>query len=306
MPQLPAIDRRRPDTPERRGVCGATARSRPSLFLALQAPAAAVPRRGGGRRQDRDREGLVRALGRTLIRLQCYEGLDVASAVYEWNYAGQMMAIRLAEPAGAPIANAGGATCFRDRYLVQAAAAAGPRAAYCGRSGAPDRRARPHGRGVRGLSARGSVRFPGDRAGIRNREGGASADRDHYLEPDPRNSRRPQAALPLPLGRLPGCDARARDPEIPRSRRPGELSAGDRRFRSGDPERGAVQGAGCRRDARLGVGACVELDAVALDPALVSDTLGVLLKYQDDIQKMQGSRAKAMLDQVSGDIRAAE
>ena len=50
----------------------------------------------------------------------------------------------------------------------------------------------------------------------------------------------------------------------------------------------------------------MELDAVALDPALVSDTLGVLLKYQDDIQKMQGSRAKAMLDQVRGDIRAAE
>src|SRR5215211_675953 len=40
------------------------------------------------------------ALGRRLIRLQCYEGLDVASAVYEWNYAGQMMAIRLAEAGG--------------------------------------------------------------------------------------------------------------------------------------------------------------------------------------------------------------
>jgi MoxR-like ATPase len=52
--------------------------------------------------------------------------------------------------------------------------------------------------------------------------------------------------------------------------------------------------------------ALVELDAVALDPSLVSDTLGVLLKYQDDIQKMQGSRAKAMLDRVRGDLRAAE
>ncbi|MFL5233051.1 MAG: AAA family ATPase, partial [Microvirga sp.] len=43
---------------------------------------------------------LSAALGRRLIRLQCYEGLDVASAVYEWNYAGQMMAIRLAEAGG--------------------------------------------------------------------------------------------------------------------------------------------------------------------------------------------------------------
>ena len=49
--------------------------------------------------------------------------------------------------------------------------------------------------------------------------------------------------------------------------------------------------------------ALVELDAVALDPALVSDTLGVLLKYQDDIQKMQGSKAKAMLDQVRAEGR---
>ena len=43
---------------------------------------------------------LAASLGRKLIRLQCYEGLDVASAVYEWNYPAQMMAIRLAEAAG--------------------------------------------------------------------------------------------------------------------------------------------------------------------------------------------------------------
>jgi MoxR-like ATPase len=52
--------------------------------------------------------------------------------------------------------------------------------------------------------------------------------------------------------------------------------------------------------------ALVELDAVALNPALVSDTLGVLLKYQDDIQKMQGSRAKDMLDQVQSLLRIPE
>ena len=52
--------------------------------------------------------------------------------------------------------------------------------------------------------------------------------------------------------------------------------------------------------------ALVELDAVALNPALVSDTLGVLLKYQDDIQKMQGSRAKDMLDRIQSALRTAE
>src|SRR5215210_4995403 len=44
---------------------------------------------------------LAATLGRKLIRLQCYEGLDIASAVYEWNYAAQMVEIRLAEAAGA-------------------------------------------------------------------------------------------------------------------------------------------------------------------------------------------------------------
>ena len=50
----------------------------------------------------------------------------------------------------------------------------------------------------------------------------------------------------------------------------------------------------------------MELDAVALDPSLVSDTLGVLLKYQDDIQKIQGSRAKEMLDIVQSALRRSE
>ena len=43
---------------------------------------------------------LASTLGRRLIRLQCYEGLDVSAAVYEWNYAEQMIAIRLAEAVG--------------------------------------------------------------------------------------------------------------------------------------------------------------------------------------------------------------
>jgi MoxR-like ATPase len=51
--------------------------------------------------------------------------------------------------------------------------------------------------------------------------------------------------------------------------------------------------------------ALVELDAVALDPAVVSDTLGVLLKYQDDIQKMQGTKAKQVLDSVRAEVRGA-
>jgi MoxR-like ATPase len=49
-----------------------------------------------------------------------------------------------------------------------------------------------------------------------------------------------------------------------------------------------------------------ELDVVALDPATVSDTLGVLLKYQDDIARLEGTKAKALLDEVRAELRAAE
>ena len=49
-----------------------------------------------------------------------------------------------------------------------------------------------------------------------------------------------------------------------------------------------------------------ELDVVALDPATVSDTLGVLLKYQDDIAKLEGSKVKELLEEVRSDLRAAE
>ena len=65
-----------------------------------------------------------------------------------------------------------------------------------------------------------------------------------------------------------------------------------------------------RKDGSAGVAetldwatALVELDAVALDPKQVTDTLGVLLKYQDDIQKMQGSEIKAILDEVKVSMR---
>ena len=62
---------------------------------------------------------LASALGRKLIRLQCYEGLDVASAVYEWNYAGQMMAIRLAEAGGDTDRDRLQEDVFSSRYLIK-------------------------------------------------------------------------------------------------------------------------------------------------------------------------------------------
>ena len=62
---------------------------------------------------------LASALGRRLIRLQCYEGLDVATAVYEWNYPAQMMAIRLSEAAGEHDKDRIEHDIFSERYLIK-------------------------------------------------------------------------------------------------------------------------------------------------------------------------------------------
>ena len=62
---------------------------------------------------------LAATLGRELIRLQCYEGLDVAAAVYEWNYAAQMIAIRLAEAEGAADRERLAHDVFSERFLIK-------------------------------------------------------------------------------------------------------------------------------------------------------------------------------------------
>ncbi len=62
---------------------------------------------------------LAQALGRRLVRLQCYEGLDVSSAVYEWDYSRQMLEIRMAEAAGIGSREALAADIFSDRFLLR-------------------------------------------------------------------------------------------------------------------------------------------------------------------------------------------
>ena len=62
---------------------------------------------------------LAATLGRPLIRLQCYEGLDIASAVYEWNYPRQMIEIRLAEAAGDATREQLASDIFADRFLIR-------------------------------------------------------------------------------------------------------------------------------------------------------------------------------------------
>jgi MoxR-like ATPase len=62
---------------------------------------------------------LARGLGKPLVRLQCYEGLDTAAAVYEWNYPRQMIEIRLAEASGNVARNALAHDIFASQFLLK-------------------------------------------------------------------------------------------------------------------------------------------------------------------------------------------
>ena len=130
-----------------------------------EAAAAAVPRRRARRRQDRARQDARARLGTALLRVQCYEGLDIAQTAYEWNVARQMIEIRLAEAAHTihdeGDARAAAAQPVFARDADRAAAAAGADAGPI--AGAADRRARSRRRALRCLPARGAGREPAHR-----------------------------------------------------------------------------------------------------------------------------------------------
>jgi len=89
------------------------------LSLAMQRPLFLEGEAGVGKTEIA--KVLAHGLGRELIRLQCYEGLDIAQAAYEWNYSRQMIEIRLAEAAGERNKDKLGADIYSERFLVKRA-----------------------------------------------------------------------------------------------------------------------------------------------------------------------------------------
>jgi MoxR-like ATPase len=245
---------------------------------------------------------LSAALGRRLIRLQCYEGLDVASAVYEWNYAGQMMAIRLAEAGGEVDRGRLESDLFSDRYLVRRPLLqalepdpAGPPVLLIDELDRTDEAFEAFLLEVLSdfqvtIPELGTVKADHPPIVIitsnRTREIHDALKRRclyHWLD-------YPDAARELAI-------LKSRVPQAP-ARLSKEIVGFVQAIRKED----LFKSPGVAETLDW-ASALVELDAVALDPALVSDTLGVLLKYQDDIQKMQGSKAKAALDAVRAEGR---
>ncbi len=248
---------------------------------------------------------LAQSLGRRLIRLQCYEGLDVSTAVYEWNYAAQMVEIRIAEASGAVDRDELESDIFTERFLIKRPILQALEPTI---DGPPvflidelDRADEAFEAFLLEVLADHQVTIPeigtmhADAPPLvvittnRTREiHDALKRRCLYHWVDYPDAEREMAIVRL---KVPGVGERLAQ----------EVVAFVQKLRA-DEDLFKAPGVAETLDWAT---ALSELNELALDPATVSDTLGVLLKYQDDIARIQGSTAKRLVDQIKGELATA-
>ena len=248
---------------------------------------------------------LSATLGRRLIRLQCYEGLDVAAAVYEWNYAAQMIAIRVAEAEGAHDRGRLESDVFSERFLIKRpllqALEPNPASAPVLLIDELDRADEAFEAFLLEVLADFAVTVP--------ELGTVKAAQPPIVVITSNRTREIHDALKRRcLYHWVGYPNAERELKIVLAKVPGigkALSAQVVHFVQALRKEDLFKSPGVAETLDWAA-ALTELDVVALDPATVSDTLGVLLKYQDDIARIEGSRAKELLDEVRAELRAAE
>ena len=244
---------------------------------------------------------LAQTLGRRLIRLQCYEGLDAASAVYEWNYARQMIEIRLAEAQGNVDRDLLGGDVFAERFLIRRPLLdalqpqpEGPPVLLIDELDRTDEPFEAYLLEVLSdfqvtIPELGTVKAPKPPIVVitsnRTREIHDALKRRcfyHWVD-------YPDAARELQIlaVKAPGAPARLSRQVVGFVQ---ELRRMDLFKAPGVAE--SIDWAT----------ALSELNVLDLDPRTINDTLGVLLKYQDDIQRLQGSEAAQILERVKSEM----
>jgi len=247
---------------------------------------------------------LAETLGRNLVRLQCYEGLDVASAVYEWNYARQMIEIRLAEAAHEESKERLAADIFSERFLIKRpllqALEPDPRGAPVLLIDELDRTDEPFEAFLLELLSDFQVTIPEIGAvkaaakpivvitSNRTREiHDALKRRCFYYWVDYPDAERELAILRTKVPSA-GLDLSK------------EVVAFVQKLRQRDLFK--LPGVAETID---WTDALVQLDQVALSTGAIDNSLGALLKYQDDIARIRGSEAAAILEQVRAEMTSA-
>ena len=241
-------------------------------------------------------KALASALGRRLIRLQCYEGLDVTSALYEWDFARQMLEVRLAEAAGAggDRAELGrelyGERFLRRRPLLEALAPdpAGPPVLLLDEL---DRTDEPFEAFLLELLSDFQVTIPelGTIKAAAPPIVIITSNRTRELH-DAIKRRCLYHWLGYPTAERELAILAARAPEVPAALA-AQIVAFVQRLRATD----LFKLPGVAETLDWGH-ALVALGCVELDPATVEATLGVLLKYQDDLAKITGPTTRSLVD----------
>ncbi|MBL8706670.1 MAG: MoxR family ATPase [Rhodospirillales bacterium] len=246
---------------------------------------------------------LAKTLGRPLIRLQCYEGLDVASAVYEWDYARQMVEIRLAE-AGGKGRDQMEESIFSERFLIKRPLL---QALEPSLAGAPvllidelDRADEPFEAFLLEVLSDFQVTIP--------EIGVIKAPEPPIVIVTSNRTREIHDALKRRcFYHWVDFPSALRELDILKLKAPGAPEALTREVvgfvhKLREMELFKLPGVAETIDWTQ---ALMQLDTLSLDPKAIDDTLGVLLKYQDDIAKVQGSEANRLLVQVKAELAAA-
>ena len=242
-------------------------------------------------------KAIAASLGRRLIRLQCYEGLDASSAVYEWNFPAQMVAIRTAEATGAVSREALKAELFSEEFLIRRPLLEAMRQQE---GGAPvllvdelDRTDEPFEAFL--LEALGDFQVTIPELGtVRAAEPPIvvlTSNRTREVH-DALKRRCLYHWVGYPNFESEIAILKVRAPEAPAALSK-EIVAFVQRLRTEDLFKKpgiaeTIDWAKC----------LLALDALSLSPDIVVDTLGAILKYRDDIQRLQGSEAKRLLEEA--------
>ena len=247
---------------------------------------------------------LAATLGRRLVRLQCYEGLDVASAVYEWNYPRQMVEIRLAEAAGRKDARAIESDIFSERFLIKRPLL---RALESDSGGPPvllideiDRTDEPFEAYLLEILSDFQVTIP--------EMGTVAAERPPIVVITSNRTREIHDALKRRClyywVEYPDAERELAILRVKAPRTSAALSAEIVGFVQNLRKIDLFKLPGVAETIDW-ADALTQLDRMTLDPDTISDTLGALLKYQDDIAKIRGSEASRILGQVKAELAAA-
>jgi MoxR-like ATPase len=275
-----------------------------ALFLALKMERPLFLEGEAGVGKTEIAKVLASTLERRLVRLQCYEGLDISSAVYEWNYPRQMIEIRLAEASGKADRKRLSQDIFSAEFLIKRPLL---QALETSDGAAPvllidelDRTDEPFEAYLLEVLSDFQVSIP--------ELGTIKAEKPPIVIITSNRTREIHDAVKRRcLYHWVDYPDALREFDILRRKAPGaaerlsqEIVAFVQRLRKMDLFK--LPGVAETIDWTK---ALVALDKMTLDPDTVNDTLGALLKYQDDISRVRGSEAERLLSEVRAEIATA-